>query len=140
MARIAELPLKSGATVTMHTRLTYGEGRSIEQQRRRLAKSKQADIARDFAGLRLFVTGWTLKDLDSGEELPFTAEGLERADISDMSEIVELMIDVEAGMFPNASSASAPATSDEGSRHPTRKPKTGASSAEQTEPQPESLD
>lgn len=109
MARIETITLKSGATVTMHTRFSWEEVRAVHRRRAEIRKLKD-EIAKDFAGLKLFLTDWTLRDVESDEPLDFSPDGLRRADAVDIAEIGQLMDRTEEGERPNGSSASSPAT------------------------------
>jgi hypothetical protein len=109
VARISDIALKSGAVVTMHTRLSYQEARDLPRKREQIRKVKDEDL-RDFKGLCLFVTGWAgLRDVETGEELPFEAASLPRADFVDIADIWGLIDKISNGEDPNASSESSPA-------------------------------
>jgi len=115
MARIQEYQLKSGATVTMHSRLSMTEALDLED-RRAAARKHKSSLSKVWSTLTIFVTGWTLRDVETDELLPFTRDGFARADMVDVAEITEMMNRVEAGEAPNAPSESSPGTSDEDSR------------------------
>jgi hypothetical protein len=109
MARIQEITLRSGATVTMHTRLSWREARELVRTRQNIAKIKDED-KKDFVALSCFVTGWTLRHVETGEPLEFDAASMPDVDYRDMGHIFELIEAVESGEDPNAPSASSPAT------------------------------
>jgi hypothetical protein len=106
---------KSSVVLTMDTRQTYGQmlerplaekkARDQWNQDRAKAKKKGDDIG-DFDAtwfnVQFFVKGWSgLLDPDDGSELPFTFEGMKRADVADIAQIVDLVTKVSNGIDPN---------------------------------------
>lgn len=95
---------KTKATVTMHTKFSWLEGlehtRKQEQRAKKRAKNPNWDAT--FEYLSDFISGWTLTDVETGEPLPFTEEGLQHADQVAVAEIVALCNSVEQGNSPNA--------------------------------------
>lgn len=106
MARIAEVTLKSGASVTMHTRLTMQEMFTAQErgQQRRKRKPPLAGLAMLWAGITDWVTGWTLVNPEDDSPLPFTEQGLGQADARDVNEISGLLQNLAERGDPNASS------------------------------------
>lgn len=100
---------KADVGVTMHTRLSYDEGQEYTRQQEKLRKETQTAKNRKQDGgpdatwhtISFFVKDWTLTDADTGEALPFTREGLGKAELNEVFQIVELCDRVANGVDPN---------------------------------------
>lgn len=110
---IATYSVKSKVSVRMHTKLTYGQMLALplaekaarvehaRQQKKHGATPEEFD--RGWFLISQLCEGWNgLKDPDNGEVLPFTQEGLHRADVQDVVQIIDLAARVSQGNDPNA--------------------------------------
>ncbi|TAL46545.1 MAG: hypothetical protein EPN91_00045 [Salinibacterium sp.] len=110
---VSTFSVKSKVSVRMHTKLTYGQMLSLplaekaarqehaRQQKKQGAKPEEFD--RGWFLISQLCESWTgLKDPDNGEELPFSVEGLHRADVQDVAQIIDMVNRVSQGNDPNA--------------------------------------
>lgn len=96
MPAIQTLDLKSGATITMHSKLT-------PLQARQMTRIKAQDVDGIWQAIKFLATGWTLKDPENADvELPFDSEGFGRADWKDIVEIQNKVVMLVGGGDPNA--------------------------------------
>ena len=89
-----------GASARIHTRPTHGQARQIAKV---YAQSMGSDdpLAIEPRVILLLVTEWSgVRDPDTGEELPLSTEGLERADAEDVNALFAIVEPIAGASIP----------------------------------------
>lgn len=94
----------SDVSVTMHTTMTYGEAMdyALAQQKAKRNLKKGETFDEGWFIVSYFATGWTLKNAETGELLPFTQAAMRDAAASEVGEVIDLCQRVANGIDPNA--------------------------------------
>ena len=99
-----------------HTKLSGGQIRQIVKlQRQHLGTydpTKEDPLGWQFATALLLTEAWNFTDPDNGEELPKSAEGIERASAEDINALWEVLQPIVETAFPNPPAGPSPATPD----------------------------